>query len=173
MSEEKKANGEEKKKADDERKEALKTMYKNLHDDNWQRGQGVWVANSILITGSLFVVFQSEFVGALTYLVALMLVGVADFLHVTTEMVTVITYKQMEKIGHEIGLDKVKENYESDIRKNWWYPFRKVVSYVLFSFLIAGYLFLWLNDLGLSVSMFITILFLNWSGIFYYLYFKK
>lgn len=158
---------------DEERKKALRMMYKNLRDDNWQRGQGIWIANSILITGSLFVIFQSESVSALTYLVALMLVGIANFLHLTTDVVTAITYKQMEKIGNEIGLEQVKKNYEVDIKNKWWYPFRKGASYVLFSFLIAGYLFLWLNDLGLSVSMFFIILFFNLASIFYYVYFYK
>lgn len=157
----------------DEEKKTLRTIYKNLRDDNWQRGQGIWIANSILITGSLFVVFQSGFESPLTYLVALMLVAIADFLHLTTDMVTAITYKQMEKIGHEVGLDEVKKNYELDIKNKPWYPFRKGASYVLFSFLIAGYLFLWLNDLGLSVSMFFIILILNLVAIFYYMYFFK
>lgn len=167
----------EAKKGEDEKKKeetkALKTMYKILHYDNWQRGQGIWIANSILITGSLLVVFQSQFESVQKYLVSLMLVIVANFLHLTTDVVTTITYKQMEKIGHEIGLADIKKNYELEIKNKWWYPFRKGASYVLFSFLIASYLFLWFNDLGLSVTIFVAVLSLNLVAVFYYVYFKK
>ena len=46
-----------------EERENLIIEYKHMHDDNWQRGHGIWLVNSILITGSLIVAFQSVIEG--------------------------------------------------------------------------------------------------------------
>ena len=66
-----------------EERENLIVEYKHMHDDNWQRGHGIWLVNSILVTGSLIVSFQSVTEKSLSYVVALVLVMVALIIQIT------------------------------------------------------------------------------------------
>jgi len=132
----------------DER-ENLIIEYKHMHDDNWQRGHGIWLVNSILITGSLIVAFQSVTDKSLAYSVALVLVIVAFILQITAGTVTSITYKKMKKIRKKLGMTETTRMYESEIQGKWWYFLRTKVAYFLFFFLMAVYIHLLFNDLGL------------------------
>ena len=140
-----------------EKKKALRIVYQNFHHENWQRGQNIWVVNSILITGSLIVAFQPTLEKLLTPAVSLMLVIIAAILHATGDKFTAITYKEMEKIGALIGIVEPKEMYESEIKGKWWCVLRRSTPYLLFAFLIATYLFLMSGIPLISVTLFLII----------------
>jgi hypothetical protein len=130
-------------------RENLIIEYKHYHDENWQRGQAIWVVNSILITGSLIVAFQANSYSFLLLLVSFVLVLAASILHYTSSKVTSITYKRMEEIREQLGLTGPTELYQSKIKSAWWYPIRTNVAYGLFIFLMGVYLFLLLNKLSI------------------------
>ena len=132
-----------------EERENLIIEYKHYHDENWQRGQAIWVVNSILITGSLIVAFQTNSSSFPTPIVSFVLVLVATILHYTSSKVTSITYKRMEEIREQLGITGPTKLYHSKIESEGWYFIRTKVAYGLFIFLMGVYLFLLLNILGL------------------------
>jgi hypothetical protein len=140
-----------------ERKKMLQVVYQNFHDENWERGQNIWVVNSILVTGSLIVAFQSLHETFLAPFVSLMLVIIAAILHATGGKITEITYKRMKKIESELGIVDPAEMYNSEMKGKWWCILRRSTPYLLFDFLIATYLFL-ISDIPLlSVTVFLII----------------
>jgi hypothetical protein len=140
-----------------EERENLIIEYKHMHDDNWQRGHGIWLVNYILVTGSLIVAFQSVAEKSLAYVVALVLVIVAFTIQVTAGRVTDITYKRMEEIRKKLGMTETTEMYESEIHGKWWYFLRTKVAYALFFFLMVVYILLLFNNLGLLEITFSTV----------------
>lgn len=132
-----------------EERENLIIEYKHMHDDNRQRGHGIWLVNSILVTASLIVAFQSVTEKSLAYIIALALVIVATIIQVTGGRVTSITYKKMMQIRKKLGMTETTEMYESEIQGKLWYILRTKAAYALFFFLMAVYIFLLFNNLGL------------------------
>ncbi len=132
-----------------EERENLIIEYKHMHDDNWQRGQGIWLVNSILVAGSLIVAFQSVIERLLAYIVALALVIVAFIIQATAGRVTSITYRKMEEIRKKLGMTETTKMYETEIRGKWWYIIRTYAAYALFLFLIIIYILLLFTNLGL------------------------
>ena len=133
----------------EEERENLILEYKQMHDENWRRGQNIWLVNSILITGSLFVAFQTTIGGFPTSSVSLVLVIVAAILHATGNKVTSITYKQMAEIRKKLGMTETTAMYESEIKGKWWHILRVNTAYILFILLMAFYILLLFNNLGL------------------------
>ena len=131
-----------------EERENLIIEYRHLHDDILQRGHGVWLANSILVIGSLIVAFQSVAEKSLACIVALALVIVAAIIQVTAGKVTSITCRKMEQIRERLGMTETTEMFQSEIRGKLWYTLRNKTPYVLFLFLVIVYIFLLLNDFG-------------------------
>lgn len=132
-----------------EERENLITEYKHMHDDNWQRGHGIWLVNSILVTGSLIVAFQSVIERSLACIVALLLVVVAFIIQVTAGRITSITHRKMEEIGKRLGMTETARMYKTEIQGKWWYFLRTKIVYFLFFFLMIVYILLLFNDLGL------------------------
>ena len=136
-----------------EERENLIIEYKHMHDDNWQRGHGIWLVNSILVTGSLIVAFQSIIGISWSYIVALVLVTVAFIIQITAGRVTAVTYKKMEEIRKKLGMTETSKMYKSEIEGKWWYFLRTKVAYALFFFLMAVYVFLlFTNGLEITIS---------------------
>ena len=131
--------------------------YRHLHDENWQRGNAIWVVNSILITGSLIPAFQTNSVNFPTPIVSLMLIVIATILHATGDKVTSITYKQMEEIRKKLGMTETTTVYKSKIQRKWWHYIRLSSAYVVFIFLMGVYILLLFNSLGLLEITFSTI----------------
>jgi hypothetical protein len=149
----------------EERRENLKILYKNYHDENWERGQNVWVVNSILITGSLLIAFQ-PLVKSSTAAVSLFLVIIADILQSTSDEVTSVTYNTMLEIEKKLGIDKLgnvapRTVFESKIKNAGWYPIRSLASYILYSFLIGLYLLVISNILWLSSVIYLILIVLH------------
>ena len=136
-----------------EERENLIVEYKHMHDDNWQRGHGIWLVNSILVTGSLIVSFQSVTEKSLSYVVALVLVMVALIIQITAGRVTSVTYNKMEEIRKKLGIAETSRMYEFEIKYKWWYFIRTNVAYFLFVFLVGVYLFLLFSNLGLEITI--------------------
>jgi hypothetical protein len=132
-----------------EERENLIIEYKQLHDENWHRGQVIWIVNSILITASLIAAFQTNIGGFPTSLVSFVLVFVATILHATGNKVTSITYKQMEEIRKKLGMTESSTMFKSQIQGKLWHTVRVSAAYVLFIFLMAVYILLLFNSLGL------------------------
>ena len=133
----------------EEERENLKIEYKHMHDDNWQRKKGICIVNSILVTGSLIVAFQSVSHKSLAYMVALALMITATIIQITAGRARSITYRKMVQIRKRLGMTETTKMYESEIQGKWWYVLRTKVAYVLFLFLMVIYIFLLFNDLGL------------------------
>ncbi len=74
-----------------EDRESLLIEYKHMHDENWQRGHGIWLVNSILITSSVIAAFQSTAEKPVAYLVATALVVAAITIQATAGKVTTLT----------------------------------------------------------------------------------
>lgn len=144
----------------DRERQVLILEYETLHKENWERGQNVWLVNSILITGSLIVSFQSAFEGSLPYLTSLFLVIMAFMTQATSDKVTAITYKKMERIREILGMTEPTTIYYCEIRWKWWYLIRRNVPYLLYLVLACVYLFLLLNDRYISIDVFMIGLFL-------------
>lgn len=132
-----------------EERENLIIEYTHMHDDNRQRGHGIWLVNSILVTASLIAAFQSVTEKSLAYIIALALVIVATIIQVTGGRVTSITYKKMMQIRKKLGMTETTEMYKSEIQGKLWYILRTKAAYALFFFLMAVYIFLLFNNLGL------------------------
>lgn len=132
-----------------EERENLIIEYKHMHDDNCQRGNGIWLVNSILVTGSLIVAFQSAGDESLAYVVALALVITATIIQITAGRARSITYKKMVQIRKKLGMTETTKMYESEIQGKWWYVLRTKAAYALFLFLMVIYIFLLFSDLGL------------------------
>jgi hypothetical protein len=141
-----------------EDRENLIIEYKQLHDENWQRGQAIWIVNSILITSSLIVAFQTTIAGFPTSLVSFVLVLAATILHATGDKVTSITYEQMEEIRKKLGLTEASTMYRLKIQGKWWHKIRVKVAYALFIFLMTVYIFLLSMSLGLLEITFSTVM---------------
>lgn len=134
-----------------EDRENLLTEYKYMHDDNWQRGQGIWLVSSILITGSLIVAFQSTMVGFPAPAVSLLLVVIAGIIQVTAGHVTSLTYEKMKEIRQKLGMTETEELYRSKIAGKWWHIIRINAAYALFILLTGVYLFLLTKDFYFSL----------------------
>jgi hypothetical protein len=148
--------------AEDVERRNLEILYKNYHDENWQRGHGIWLVNSILVTGSLIIAFQPTLMGFSIPLVSLFLVIIADILHATTERVTIITYNKMREIENRLNMNDLGElaprrMFETQIKGRWWYLIRSLASYILYAFLSGIFLLLISNNLWLSISIFVII----------------
>lgn len=137
----------------EEDRQNLLLEYKHMHDENWERGHGIWLVNSILITGSLLIAFQATDGQSFAYFVSLVLVIAATTLQITTGKETSITYKKMKEIRVRLGMTETTKMYESEMRGKWWYIIRTNTAYVLFVFLMSAYLFLWVNRLILSIGV--------------------
>jgi len=133
----------------EEERENLKIEYKHMHDDNWQRKNGICIVNSILVAGSLIVAFQSVSHKSLAYMVALALMITATIIQITAGRARSITYRKMVQIRKRLGMTETTKMYESEIQGKWWYVLRTKVAYVLFLFLMVIYIFLLFSDLGL------------------------
>jgi hypothetical protein len=140
----------------EEERENLILEYKHLHNENWQRGHGIWLVNSILITGSLIVAFRKASDILLDPVVSLMLVVTAVILHASGEKITTITYNRMEEIRKILGMTGATEMYKSRIRGTWWHIVRTNAAHVLFIFLIGIYLFLLEDNTYLLLITFST-----------------
>jgi hypothetical protein len=140
-----------------EDRENLIIEYKQLHDENWQRGHAIWVVNSILITGSLIAAFQTNNANFPTPIVSLMLIVIVTILHATGDKVTSITYKQMEEIRKKLGMTESSMMYKSKIQGKWWHTTRRSAAYILFIFLMAVYILLLFDSLGLLKVTFSTV----------------
>jgi hypothetical protein len=162
----------EKKEKEKREKKAYRRMYKDLHYENWQRGQVIWVVNSILITGSLLVAFQSS-ISFLSSLVAIMLIVIANILYLTTDIEIMVSYKKMSEVRPHIGLSEIDEFAKNEITKTIWYPFRKSAAYILFATLMGAYSFLNSNNPSLSVIVFLVVLLFNLIVVYYYLVIYK
>ena len=139
-----------------EERENLIIEYKHMHDDNWQRGHGIWLVNSILVTGSLLIAFQTSGERNLAYLASLVLILTAMVIQVTAGKVTSETYEKMREIRKQLGLTETEELYRSRIVGKWWYIIRTNAAYVLFIFLIGFYLFLLREDYYLTLIVYCT-----------------
>jgi VanZ family protein len=138
-----------------EEREVLILEYETLHKENWERGQNVWLLNTILITGSLIVSFQSNMKSFPTPSISLFLVVIAFLIHATSNQVTATTYKRMEKIREHLRMTEVTRMYRS-IRGKPWYLMRKNVPFTLYLVLGCTYLFLINNDLYIAVIAFVA-----------------
>jgi hypothetical protein len=139
-----------------EDRENLIIEHKQLHDENWKRGQATWIVNSILIAGSLIVAFQTNISGP-TSLLSLVLVFVATILHATGNKITSITNKKMEEIEKKLGMSESSTMFKSQIKGKWWHTIRVNAAYALFIFLMAVYILLLFNNLGLLEVTFSTV----------------
>jgi hypothetical protein len=138
----------------EEDRQNLLIEYKHMHDENWQRGHGIWLVNSIFITGSLLVAFQATGRQSLAYFISSVLVIATTIIQITAGKVTSVTYRKMKEIRARLGMTETTRLYESEIRGKWWYIIRTNTAYVLFVFLMSTYLFLWINRLFLSLGVF-------------------
>jgi len=102
----------------EEDRENLLIEYKHLHDENWRRGQNVWLVNSILITGSLIAAFQPTIQNFPTPIVSLILVIIALILNLTTDKVTLICYERMNEIGCKLGIEGPKKCMNLRLKEN-------------------------------------------------------
>lgn len=150
----------------EEEREVLILEYKTLHKENWERGQNIWLVNTILITGSLIVSFQSDIKSFPASFISLFLVVVAFLMHVTADQVTAITYKRMEAIRKSLGMTEPTRMYYRDIRGKPWYSVRRNLPYVLYLVLGCAYLFLITGDFHIFVDAiavgFLVILIREW-----------
>ena len=134
-----------------EDREILLTEYNLLHDANWRRGNAIWVVNSLLITGSVLIAFQSNIDTFLLPLVSLFLVTIALILTYTGSKITSITYKRIENIREDLGLAETTRMFQKEIKGKLWYLLRKYAPYSLFIFLIGTYLYLLLVELSFFI----------------------
>jgi hypothetical protein len=130
-----------------EEREVLKLEYETLHKENWERGQNIWLVNTILITGSLIVSFQSDIRSFPVHLISIFLVIVAFLIHATAGQVTSITYRRMEKIRESLRMTGPTIMYHRDIEPKLWYSVRRNMPYVLYLVLGCVYLFLITGDI--------------------------
>ena len=135
----------------DEDREILLVEYKQLNDENWRRGNAIWLVNSILITGSVLIAFQSNVKDFPAPLASLLLVVIALILTATGNKVTRITYKRIEKIRKILGLPETTRIYHEEMEGKPWYLLRINAVYMLFIFLISTYLYLLLQDYYISL----------------------
>jgi len=126
-------------------KEALKIEYEQLHDTIWQRTQVAWIVESILITGSLIVAFQSKIEHFPTSFLSLILVIVSFIFLVTTDKVDSINHERMREIGEKLGIRGPNRMFEAKIEGKWWWVIRRNSWYGLFTILASAYLFLLLR----------------------------
>lgn len=125
-----------------EEREALIIEYDHLHYEIWQRGQSIWVVNSILITGSLLAAFQVYNESFPFPAISLLLIAVSCVTQISTEWVNIISYRRMKEIGKRLGIVGPEKMYKSYLEEKWWYPIRRNGSYFLFLILASIYLFL-------------------------------
>ncbi len=130
-----------------EDRENLFAEYEQLHAEIRERNQRTWLINTILITGSLLVTFQSEITSNLIRFVSLMLVLIAFLLHVSAYYVSKINFDTIGEIRNDLGLTRTNRMYKSKIEGKLWNIFRGMLPWTLFIFLIVVYLLLFLNYL--------------------------
>ena len=131
---------------DNPTKEILKLEYETLHKENWDRGQNVWLVNTILLTGSLLISFQSQIIGFPIPIVSLFLVTIAFLINATSDKVTQITYKEMERIRELLQMTGPTEMYLKEIRGKWWFRIRVNLPYSLYLGMASIYLFITLGN---------------------------
>jgi hypothetical protein len=137
-----------------EEREALLKEYELLHKENWERGHITWIVNTILITGSLIVAFQSNIKSFPTYLVSLLLVVITFIMEATSDKITTITYRRIEHIRKILEMTGPTEMYQSQIRGKPWYIIRRNLSYFLYLNLACAYLFLVFQNYCLLLAIF-------------------
>ena len=123
-------------------RENLFVEYEQLHSEIRERNQRIWLIDTILVTGSLLVTFQSAIVSNLIPFTSLMLVLIAFFQHTSGYYVNSITFDTITEIRTDLGLTKTSRMFKSKIEGKLWFILRGCVPYVLFIFLIGLYLFL-------------------------------
>lgn len=123
-------------------RENLFVEYEQLHSEIRERNQRIWLIDTILVTGSLLVTFQSAIVSNLIPFASLMLVLIAFFQHTSGYYVNSITLDTITEIRNDLGLTKTSRMFKSKIEGKLWFILRGLVPYVLFIFLIGLYLFL-------------------------------
>ena len=123
-----------------EERENLFAEYNQLHEEIRERNQRTWLINTILITGSLLIAFQSEVTSNLIPLVSLMLVIIALLLHISAYHVSKINFITIEEIRNDLGLTRTSRMYKSKLEGNLWYFFRGKLPWILFIILILVYL---------------------------------
>ena len=125
---------------DNQEREMLVREHETLRKDNWERGHTVWIVNTILITGSLLIVFQTitsdEFP---TPIVSLFLVVVSFLTNATSDRVTEINFQRMEEIRERLGMTGPTEIYRRRIEGKWWYSIRRNLPYVLYLVMASVY----------------------------------
>lgn len=136
-----------------EDRENLLTEYKQLHDENWRRGNAIWIVNSILITGSLLVAFQSNISNFPAPLASLLLVIIALISTATGNHVTGITYQKIAEIRKKVGMTESTKMYQLKIQGKPWHILRTNAAYLLFISLIGTYIQLLLEDYYLSLAL--------------------
>lgn len=109
-----------------------------LQRDIHNRLSSTWVVNSILITASILVVFQSEFKAFPTPLVAILLLLISFILTATSDKINGIYHERLTAIRHEL---KIPDLYENEIKGRWWYSLRTNAQYLLYASLACIYLY--------------------------------
>ena len=154
---------------DDDRRSVLMLEYETLHRENWERGQNTWVVNTILITGSLIVAFQSQASGFPVSFVPMFLTVIAFMMHWGSSKLTEITYERMEEIREEIGMTGPTTMYRTHIEGRWWHLIRRNLPYTLYLGLAWIYLFRIVEDFHHTLILPVAGLLLIILKEFYYL----
>ncbi len=130
-----------------EEKENLLIEYNLLREEILDRDYKTWVVNSILIIGSLIVVFAPITQGFSPPILSVVLIAAALVLHVTSERVTNVAYDRIEEISKQLRLMGPTKMYESKIAGQSWYVARRNIAYALFTVLISVYLYIIISNL--------------------------
>jgi len=137
-----------------EERERLFEELRYLQTDMHHRGEGTWIVNSILITGSLIVAFQAKSEIFPPPIASLTLILLSFILSGTTDVIDEKYFARIDEIEKELGLALP---FHSKIEGKWWYILRKDSKYLLFLSLSAIYFFLaYPKELILSWIIFLT-----------------
>ncbi len=107
-----------------EDRENLFAEYNQLHEEIRERNNRIWIIDSILVTGSLLVTFQSEITSYLLPFVSLVMVLITLFHHYTGCHVNSINNQTLREIRPDLGLTRTNIMYESKMREKSWFFFR-------------------------------------------------
>jgi hypothetical protein len=117
-------------------------------------GNTMWVVNSILITGSLLVAFQSRSDVFPTPIASLILIWASFFITMGNNKINKTSYERMSNIRKALGILKPDEIYETQVEGKLWYTLRNNTQYLLYTSLTSVYLFLLLQRIFLSLLVF-------------------
>jgi cytochrome b subunit of formate dehydrogenase len=131
----------------------LLTEYNHLHDAIWRRGEQAWIVQSILITGSLIVAFQSNDMNPIRFSVSLVLVVISFFLWWTTNINDSIDFARMEEIEGTLGMNGRSRVYHCRREGRLWYIFRTNSWYALFIVLSGVYVYFLFMSKDLSIAL--------------------